>query len=40
MLLDSVIDLYGEQDNVHYYRMSLGMFVRDYGGWGVRNFVY
>ncbi|KAI7860185.1 MaoC like domain-containing protein [Circinella umbellata] len=34
MLLDSVIDLYGEKDNVHYYRLSLGMFVRDYGGWG------
>jgi hypothetical protein len=35
MLIDSAIDLYGEEDNVHYTRMITRMFVRGYGGWNV-----
>lgn len=34
MVIDSIIDLYGEKDNVHYLRMGTSMFVRGYGGWG------
>ncbi|KAI8092929.1 HotDog domain-containing protein [Halteromyces radiatus] len=34
MVIASVVDLYGEQDNVHYCRMDSKMFVRGYGGWG------
>ncbi|ORX62258.1 Thioesterase/thiol ester dehydrase-isomerase [Hesseltinella vesiculosa] len=33
MVIDSIVDLYGEQDNVHYCRMGSKMFVRGYGGW-------
>lgn len=35
MVIDSVVDLYGEEDNVHYCRMGTSMFVRGYGGWNV-----
>ncbi|KAI8993412.1 HotDog domain-containing protein [Pilobolus umbonatus] len=34
MLIDSAVDLYGEDDGVHYCRMGQKMFVRGYGGWG------
>ncbi|RCH91603.1 hypothetical protein CU097_004350 [Rhizopus azygosporus] len=33
MVIDSVVDLYGEKDGVHYCRMGAKMFVRGYGGW-------
>lgn len=33
MVIDTIVDLYGEQDNVHYCRMGTSMFVRGYGGW-------
>ncbi|KAL9537222.1 hypothetical protein MBANPS3_011970 [Mucor bainieri] len=33
MVIDSVVDLYGEEDGVHYCRMGTKMFVRGYGGW-------
>lgn len=35
MVIDSVVDLYGEEDGVHYCRMGTKMFVRGYGGWNV-----
>jgi hypothetical protein len=35
MVIDSVVDLYGEKDGVHYCRMGAKMFVRGYGGWNV-----
>lgn len=34
MVIDSVVDVYGEQNNVHYCRMGAKMFARGYGGWG------
>ncbi|KAG0164165.1 hypothetical protein DFQ30_010405, partial [Apophysomyces sp. BC1015] len=33
MVVDSVVDLYGESDGVHYAQMGSKMFVRGYGGW-------
>ncbi|KAI7902682.1 HotDog domain-containing protein [Cokeromyces recurvatus] len=33
MVIDSRVDLYGEEDDVHYCRMSSKMFIRGYGGW-------
>lgn len=37
MVIDSIVDIYGEEDNVHYARMGTKMFVRGYGGWNVSN---
>ncbi|KAI8379346.1 HotDog domain-containing protein [Radiomyces spectabilis] len=33
MVIETTIDLYGVQDNVHYTRMVSKSFVRGYGGW-------
>ncbi|KAI7877366.1 Thioesterase/thiol ester dehydrase-isomerase [Lichtheimia hyalospora FSU 10163] len=33
MVIHTVVDLYGEKDNVHYYSMGSQMFIRGYGGW-------
>lgn len=37
MVIDSIVDIYGEEDKVHYARMGTKMFVRGYGGWNVSN---
>ncbi|KAI9355829.1 HotDog domain-containing protein [Pilaira anomala] len=33
MVIDTVVDIFGEEDNVHYCRLGTKMFVRGYGGW-------
>lgn len=39
MLIDTALDVYGEQNNVHYCRLETKMFVRGYGGWDVKCFI-
>ncbi|KAI9277890.1 HotDog domain-containing protein [Sporodiniella umbellata] len=34
MVMEFVVDLFGEQDGVHYVSMQSSMFIRGYGGWG------
>ncbi|CAO3686397.1 unnamed protein product [Rhizopus stolonifer] len=34
IVIDNVVDLYGEEDGLHYITMRASMFVRGYGGWG------
>ncbi|KAI8368121.1 HotDog domain-containing protein [Radiomyces spectabilis] len=33
MVIESVVDLYGDTDGLHYCSMGTKMFVRGYGGW-------
>lgn len=35
MVIEVTIDLYDEQEKVHYCRMVSKSFVRGYGGWNV-----
>lgn len=37
MVIETALDLFDEQDKVHYCRMISSTFVRGYGGWNVRK---
>jgi hypothetical protein len=35
MIIETAIDIYDEQEKIHYCRMVSKSFVRGYGGWNV-----